>query len=46
MEIPIDINRVDYFSELTVLQEIIFEGSDTALQALQCIKSVDISQAV
>jgi hypothetical protein len=38
-----DINGVDLFSELRVLREIVPEGTDTVLQALQCVKSPDAS---
>jgi hypothetical protein len=36
-----DINGVDFFSELEVLREIVAEGTDTALQALKHVKSLD-----
>jgi hypothetical protein len=36
-----DINGVNLFSELKMFREIIPEGTDTALQALQCVKSLD-----
>jgi hypothetical protein len=32
---------VDSISDLTVLWEISLEGPDTALQALECVKSLD-----
>jgi hypothetical protein len=36
-----DINGMDLFSQLRVLWEIIPEGTDTALQALKYVKSLD-----
>jgi hypothetical protein len=35
------INDVDHFSELGELREIIPEGTDTVIQALQYVKSLD-----
>jgi hypothetical protein len=41
MEIPMISTVLDHFSEFGVLQEIVAEGSDTILEALKHVESLD-----